>query len=196
MNLYNEKILLERSSRGDEEAFGQLFRHHKDRLYRFLLRFSQSPEAVEDIVQDIFLKLWLNKEQLTSIENLDAYLITLSKNQLINIIRRRAKESDILAILGREGKRHEMNDATANLALSETKEQLSSTIEKLPHQQKVAFYLSRQANLKHEEIASLMQISKNTVRNHIIQAMRTLKKSLTSLLVSVAIHFTIFFQIH
>ena len=190
---YNEKILLARSSQGDEEAFGHLFRQKKDRLYSFLMRFSQSPEVVEDIVQDIFLKLWLNKEQLNSIENLDAYLITLSKNQLINIIRRRAKESDILAVLGREGQRHELNNATVNLELTETKEQLSATIEKLPHQQKVAFYLSRQANLKHEEIASLMQISKNTVRNHIIQAMRTLKKSLTSLLVSVAIHFFIFF---
>ncbi|MCH5717409.1 sigma-70 family RNA polymerase sigma factor [Niabella hibiscisoli] len=147
---------------------------------------------VEDIIQDVFLKLWSSKEQLTSIENLDAYLVTLSKNQLINLIRRRAKESDILAILGREGQRHEINNATENLTLTETKEKLSATIEKLPHQQKVAFYLSRQANLKHEDIASIMQISKNTVRNHIIQAMRTLKKSLTSLLVSVAIHFFIF----
>lgn len=190
---YSEKILLAKSSQGDEEAFGQLFRHHKDRLYSFLLRFSQSPEIVEDIIQDIFLKLWLNREQLSSIEKLDAYLVTLSKHQLINIIRRRAKESDILAALGRESHWKEANNAPENLALHEAQEKLAATVENLPHQQKVAFYLSRQANLKHEEIASLMQISKNTVRNHIIQAMRTLKKSLTSLLVSVAIHFFIFF---
>lgn len=191
---YNEKILLDRSSRGDEEAFGHLFRQKKDRLYSFLMRFSPSPEIVEDIIQDIFLKLWLNKEQLSAIENLDAYLVTLSKHQLINIIRRRAKETDILTSLSRDSHwKNESNRAPENLALNETLEKLSATIEKLPNQQKLAFYLSRQADLKHEEIASLMQISKNTVRNHIIQAMRTLKKSLTSLLVSIAVHFFIFF---
>lgn len=190
---YNEKILLEKSSQGDEEAFSHLFLQKKDRLYNFLLRFSQSPELVEDIIQDIFLKLWSNKEQLTSIENLDAYLVTLCKHQLINLIRRRAKEAEILSTLGGKAQLHDTNNAPGHLALSETQEKLSAIIEKLPNQQKAAFYLSRQANLKHEEIASLMQISKNTVRNHIIEAMRTLKKSLTSLLVSVAIHFFIFF---
>ncbi len=193
---YNEKILLAKSSQGDEEAFGHLFRQKKDRLYSFLMRFSESPEIVEDIIQDIFLKLWLNREQLNAIDNLDAYLLTLSKNQLINIIRRRARESDILASLARDNYWNDTNQAPENLALHETREKLAATVDKLPHQQKVAFYLSRQGNLKHEEIASLMQISKNTVRNHIIQAMRTLKKSLTSLLVSVAILFLFFFPNH
>jgi RNA polymerase sigma-70 factor (family 1) len=190
---YNEKILLDKSSLGDEEAFSHLFLQKKDRLYSFLMRFSQSPELVEDIIQDIFLKLWSNKEQLNSIENLDAYLITLSKHQLINLIRRRARETAIVATLSGKARLHETNNAPEHLALNETQEKLAAIIEQLPNQQKVAFYLSRQTNLKHEEIASLMQISKNTVRNHIIQAMRTLKKSLTSLLVSITVHFFIFF---
>ncbi|MGN7783121.1 RNA polymerase sigma-70 factor [Niabella sp. 22666] len=184
---------MDKSSLGDEEAFSHLFLQKKDRLYSFLMRFSQSPELVEDIIQDIFLKLWSNKEQLNSIENLDAYLITLSKHQLINLIRRRARETAIVATLSGKARLHETNNAPEHLALNETQEKLAAVIEQLPNQQKVAFYLSRQTNLKHEEIASLMQISKNTVRNHIIQAMRTLKKSLTSLLVSITVHFFIFF---
>lgn len=184
MTSYNEKILLEKAAQGDAEAFGQLFYQKKDKLYSFLLKYARSEDIVEDIIQDVFLKLWTGKEHLAAIENIDGYLITLSKNQLVNIIRRQAKESSILTALSKDLGRAALNDAPANLALGDTEKKLSDTINKLPKQQKVAFYLSRHGNLKHEEIASLMQISKNTVRNHIIQAMQTLKKSLTSLLFS------------
>ncbi len=184
MALYNKNTLLQDCSKGDEKAFTELFRQNKDRLFHFLMRFTQSPEEAEDIVQEVFMTLWTNREKLPEVENLNAYMFTICRNKVINIIKRKAKEGVIIRALQTQQVELEQNDTAEHLHYKEAKKKISLAFEHLPRQQKTAFYLSRQNELKHEEIASLMQISKNTVRNHIVQVIKTLKKSLATMMVS------------
>ncbi len=69
---------------GDATAFAALFRSYKDKLYGFLLRATGSPEMAEDIVQDIFLRLWKNREKLPEIGQFGAYIYQMARNQVIN----------------------------------------------------------------------------------------------------------------
>jgi RNA polymerase sigma-70 factor (ECF subfamily) len=96
-----EKELLQGVAEGNELAFGQLFHNWRDKLYFFILRIVDSSSITEDLVQDVFVKIWVNRETLSTIENFGAYLYTMARNEAISGMRRKASETVILAELQR-----------------------------------------------------------------------------------------------
>lgn len=175
--LYDEKELLKLASSGNEKAFTYLFHQHKNKLFGYLFRLTNSQEITEDIIQDIFLKLWKDKSELINIVQFDAYLFRMAKNQAINSFKNIARQTllyaeyfDTLSI---------EDYSTDNLLqFDETQKLLNQIIETLPPQQKLVFKLSREQHLKHDEIAQMLNLSPNTVKNHIIQAINTIKQKL------------------
>lgn len=175
--LYDEKELLKLASSGNEKAFTYLFHQHKNKLFGYLFRLTNSQEITEDIIQDIFLKLWKDKSDLINIVQFDAYLFRMAKNQAINSFKNIARQTllyaeyfDTLSI---------EDYSTDNLLqFDETQKLLNQIIETLPPQQKLVFKLSREQHLKHDEIAQMLNLSPNTVKNHIIQAINTIKQKL------------------
>jgi RNA polymerase sigma-70 factor (ECF subfamily) len=175
--LYDEKELLKLASSGNEKAFTYLFHQHKNKLFGYLFRLTNSQEITEDIIQDIFLKLWKDKSELINIVQFDAYLFRMAKNQAINSFKNIARQTllyaeyfDTLSI---------EDYSTDNLLqFDETQKILNQIIETLPPQQKLVFKLSREQHLKHDEIAQMLNLSPNTVKNHIIQAINTIKQKL------------------
>jgi hypothetical protein len=77
--LYDEKELLIHASNGSEEAFSLIFHTYKNKLYGYLFRITESSEVAEDIVQEIFLKLWKDKSDLANIISFDSYLLEWQK---------------------------------------------------------------------------------------------------------------------
>lgn len=130
----------------------------------------------EDIVQDVFLKLWNEHESLTGIENFGNYIFRMSKNHAINHFRRMAHETLIISEMFQADPTH--NQTEDFIALQETEKILAEIIDKLPAQQKAIYHLSRHEGRSHEEIAALLKISPHTVRNHIVQAMSTIRTHL------------------
>ena len=175
--LHDEKELLKLASSGNEKAFTYLFHQHKNKLFGYLFRLTNSQEITEDIIQDIFLKLWKDKSELINIVQFDAYLFRMAKNQAINSFKNIARQTllyaeyfDTLSI---------EDYSTDNLLqFDETQKLLNQIIETLPPQQKLVFKLSREQHLKHDEIAQMLNLSPNTVKNHIIQAINTIKQKL------------------
>ncbi|WP_165940050.1 RNA polymerase sigma factor [Dyadobacter psychrotolerans] len=173
----NERALLVRSSESDENAFAALFHLYKHKLYAYLLRLTESEMLSEDIVQDVFMKLWNDRSSLSEIDSFGSYLFRMSKNHVINHFRRMSHETLIIAEM------FQLNDSAHNetqdmIALKETEKILGEIIEKLPAQQKAVYQLSRQDGKSHDEIANLLKISPNTVKNHIVQAMSTIRTQL------------------
>lgn len=171
---HSEKALLLLSSKGDRYAFTQLFHLYKHKLYSFLLRLTGSPQMAEDIIQDIFIKIWTRKEQLNEVEKFGSYLFRMAQNQSINAFRKMAAETLALSHIQSAT---DQNSTDCYLYEKETTALLHQALSRLSAQQKLVYTLSREEGLKYEEIAHRLNLSPSTVKNHMIAALRTLRET-------------------
>lgn len=174
--MQSEKELLQLAAGGNELAFTRLFHGYKYKLYGFVFRLTGTHASAEDVVQDIFEKLWKDREVLLEIDSFQRYIFRMAQNHAINGFRRMAREVTILKQLTDALAASSASTPQGSLALKETQERLHNAIQQLPPQQKIVFLLSREQGVKHEEIARRLQITTGTVKNHMIQALRTLRK--------------------
>ena len=86
--LLNEKVLLRQVARHDEKAFKALFETYQARLYHYIIHIIKSREAAEEMVIDVFLKIWQQRESLHEIESFDAYLFRIAFNKSVDFLRR------------------------------------------------------------------------------------------------------------
>ncbi len=172
--LNNEADLLTLISLGDEGAFRKIFDFYGRRLNSYVLRITDNEEMAEEIVMDAFLKIWVNRADLQNIQNFDAYLYTLVRNRAFNAIKRIAKESEIIKELSHTNT--EYQECTEETVIyKDYKHLLDEALNKLPPQQRLAYTLSRNEGLKYDEIATALNLSKNTVKAHLKKAVGTLR---------------------
>lgn len=176
-SVHKEQDLLQLASLGDQQAFTTLYDLYKNKLFAYALRLTESEMLAEDIVQDVFLKLWNNQQSLKSIDKLDSYLFRMCKNDIINHFKRASHETLILAELFHQ-KPVGYNDTQETVAFKEAEKILLEVLEKLTPQQKAIYHLSREDGKTHEEIARILQIAPNTVKNHMIKAMALIRSEL------------------
>lgn len=172
---HNENELLQLAANGGQDAFTELFMQNRHKLFSFLMRLTQSPEATEDVIQDIFMKLWRNKSSLAEIDNFSSYLFRMAQNQCITQFKRMAKETLILSRLASDSSASR-STTEDHIAVKEVQEQLQQAVAKLTPQQKLVFTLSREKGLKYDEIAAELNISPSTVKNHMIDALRIIRQ--------------------
>lgn len=170
----SEKKLLISSARGEEEAFAQLFHFYKDKLFSFIFRITGSPQLAEDIIQEVFAKIWTKKEQLIDVDNFGSYLFRAAQNHSINAFRKMAAENLAVSALKN---RLEDNSTDHYMSEKETTALLHTALSRLSAQQKLVFTLSREEGLRYEEIAKKLNLSPSTVKNHMIAALRTLRET-------------------
>ncbi len=131
----------------------------------------------EDILQDIFVKIWTHRAQLGSIQHFDAYIYKMSQNRAISGIKRAAQEVLILSELkkGQEPSALVTDDAVIRRELSRN---FQTILQKLPTQQRLVYTLTHIHGLKHEEVAQRLKISASTVKNHMTRALYTIRQEL------------------
>ena len=174
---HEEKELLRLASQADQDAFTRLFHKYKNKLFTYVLRLTESEMLAEDIVQNVFMRLWEDHEQLGNIDTFDRYIFRMAKNDSINHFRRMAHETLIVAEIFHH-KPAGYNDTHELLFVKDVEKVLSNVLEKLTPQQKAVYHLSRDEGKTHDEIANLLKISPNTVKNHIVQAMSAVRSQL------------------
>ncbi len=171
--LYEKELLL-RVAGGDEQSFRQLFDAYRPKLYTYLLKLTESPETAEDLVHDVFLKLWLKKENFAEVENFSAYLYRMAHNQAITGLRRMSTETLVLAEV--KYRDHNIPEEPAyTLQRKEVQEFIQQAVQKLTPKQKEAFILSKELGLRQAEIASRMGIGVGTVKTHLQEAVKQLR---------------------
>lgn len=170
---YDERSLLESVARGDETAFRKLFDNWHRFLATHIYRITESKELTEEIVQDVFLKIWLSRETLGEINNFRAYLVTISRNHALNALRKMATE-----IKNSESWKKEQTESSGEKGVSEKifYSLIDQAIDKLPERQKQVWILHRQQRLSYKEIASKLNISKETVKTHLALATAAITK--------------------
>lgn len=151
---------------GNESAFKKLYILYQPLLYNHIYRITESIEITDEIIQDVFLKIWHTREALTAVNNFKAYLFTVSKNYAISFLRKHVRETTLHQKWKSEAKNVShlrVNDD----AKSDYYGLLDEAIDQLPPQQKKTYLLSRHLQLKYAEIAEQMGISKETVKKYL-----------------------------
>jgi RNA polymerase sigma-70 factor (family 1) len=175
---HNERALLERVAAGDEQAFTRLFDLYFHALGEHIFRITRSHQVAEEIVQDVFLKIWIAREALLEVRDFRAYLFIASRNQAINAIKKAARENEKLSAYESAVERAGKQDEDENRRHLEEQyySLLDQAIERLPTQQRTVFIMSRRQRKKHDEIAQEMALSKETVKKYIQHATRSISE--------------------
>lgn len=174
----NDHDLLILISAGDQNAFHLLFNAQSPRVYGFALKLTRSQDLAEEIVQEVFMKIWINRESLADIDHIDAYLHTVTRNHTFNVLKRIATEETAkLALSKKVADAHCETEETVNFR--ESQNRLNRAIDQLPPQQRMVYSLCHNEGLKYEEVARRLNISRLTVKTHMQQALRTLKSHFT-----------------
>jgi RNA polymerase sigma-70 factor (family 1) len=172
-----ETALLTALANDDEQAFGALYHKYHQKLFYFVLNFTQSQQAAEDALQEVFVKIWSERKQLPSITNFNAWIFRITKNHVLNGLRRMARETLILAEIARD-----MNPGTedtyAILSYKDVHAVLKAGMDELPPQQKLVMELSRNEGMKYEDIGTRLNISSLTVKKHAAQALQYLREKI------------------
>lgn len=190
----DEQALLLQIADGDEFAFRYLFETYHQQLGTHIFRLTNSVEMAEEVVQDVFLKLWINREELKDIRNFKAYLFVISKNQALNCIKKTIREQ-----------KHQQQWETENAGEEELVMQdpelnnyytlLDLAIDQLPPQQQKVYLLSRHERLKYAEIAEEMNISRETVKKYLqlaVSFISTYLKSNSDVVLFILLYFKFF----
>lgn len=158
-----------RLKQGDHDAFEQLYHNYKDRLIGNLLRILKSRELVEEQVQDLFMNVWKGRDKIDPEKPFKAYLFTIAANMSKNVIRRAYYDKRMRAALLPIEDRVYMH-IEEHINLIENKEILERLLEKLPPQRRMVYTLCKLDGKSYKEVSELLQISENTVNDHIRKA--------------------------
>lgn len=169
--------LIARVSQGDEASFKKLYDLYRNRVFSIAWKFAGSRALAEDIMQDVFIRLWMQREKLSDIHSFDAYLNVVTRNHVFNYLRKLAIEESFLRNLSVKEEVH-MQAGFDNVAYNELKGALDKAVSLLPPQQKKVYLLSRMEGLKYEEISTCLNISRSAVKSHIVEARRFIKNYL------------------
>jgi len=175
--LYDEPTLLLKIADGDETAFRQLFNQYWDNIYGVAFTFTKSPVLAEEMVQDVFVKIWINRQQLPQVKKFSDYLFIIARNHIFSVLRKKIYEepfSDHLKNYFREAS----NLPDQQLLYRDAENLLQEALAQLPPQQHLIYCLSRKDGLNQDEIASKLNISKNTVKSHMSKALQFLRNYL------------------
>lgn len=173
---YNEYELQQQLAAGNELAFTRLFDHYRGTIYGVAIKFLKSPVLAEEVVQDVFMKVWHKREEMAGVNQLGAYLFIMARNFIFDRIKKISYETiDDISLL----KQHSADDDAEYLVRQHQCQQiLQKVINLLPPQQRQVYHFAKVDGLSHEMIAEKMQLSKLTVKKHMAMALQHIRKHL------------------
>lgn len=163
---------------GDKEAYAWVYKNYCKKVYDYALLITGNEAVSEDIVQEVFLKLWQHRQKLKSIENFNNYLYILYRNHIMDVMKGRQKELSV---------RHEYCDDVQFTDIlpddiidgKQALQKMEKIVMQLPRQQQLVYKLSREHGWKRDQIAEEMKIRPNSVKTHLQLALKFLKKKLS-----------------
>lgn len=171
--------ILSAITHGDEHAFAQLYHNYHKRLVAFSKTIVHSNELAEEVVEDVFIKIWRNRQHLQHVNNLTVYLYVATKNGSLNCIAKKAKE---LTFTPFDGIDFEFDHPAANpcdlMITNEMHVRMKQAIDALPPRCKMIFKLVREDGLKYKEVATVLNIAVNTIDAQMAIAVKRISEAL------------------
>lgn len=177
INFGSDSDLVTRLREGDESAFGKLYEKYASKIYNISRKMGLLHEDAEGIIQEVFLKIWRNRDNLDSSLSFNAYIIAIVRSIVLKQSRKRARflAFQHYAITYWPGQTNETEDY---VIFSDLDELSSKAIDELPAKQKQVFMMKNFEHLTNEEIAEKLKLSTRTVENQIYRATKSLKEKL------------------
>jgi len=175
---FDEVSLLNQLKDGNSGAYMQLYDHYHQKLYVYILRFVKIPAIAEDILQDVFLKIWEVRQQINPGMSFNGYLYRISRNMVFKLMKKIAADDELrLKVM------HQLNnsveEAHLKLQWKQYDKMLNDAVNLLPPKRQQVFKLCREQGMKYDEVAEKLGISRNTVKEHMISAMKSVKEYLS-----------------
>ncbi|BAV07361.1 RNA polymerase sigma-70 factor, ECF subfamily [Filimonas lacunae] len=174
---YHNSELLERVAAGDNAAFTELFNQYWDNIYSVALVLTKSEAMAEDVVQEIFLKIWNKRQELTAVTRFDNYLFILARNHIFSDFKKLRIRKEHAERLQHYFSGYEFTPED-QLMEKEVSAILEAAVAGLSAQQQQVYRLNREQGLTYEQIAEELGISVHTVRNHMVRALKHIREYL------------------
>jgi RNA polymerase sigma-70 factor (family 1) len=174
----SDEELLARLAANDEAAFRSLFERYREALFTYTARFVRSDQVAEELVMDVFMKIWLGRELALKIDRFEAFLFRVARNKCIDFLRSAARDSDFRELVWARLQGLPEEQADSMLIAQEYETKVREAIGLLSPQRRKVYQLSREQEYTHDQIAGQLGISKATVNNHIVEAQGFIRKYL------------------
>ncbi len=172
-----DKKLVKSLKKGDIAAFKDIFAFYERRLYYFVFSFTKSEYISEEIIQEIFIKIWENRKQISLKKSFHSYIFVLAKNRTFNYLRDASKRESIKRELWNNLSR-QYEQIESDLFYSEYEDIVDDIVKSFPQTERSVYRLSIEEGKNNSEIASLLGLREKTVRNHLWKTKHAIKVQL------------------
>jgi len=176
--IHNDRELFNLIAGGDERAFKQLYYEYLPRIQPLIAAIIRLDAPVKDIVQEIFLRIWLNREKLTEIQDPKAWIFKIAYFQSFTWLRRQTVKQRSREVLVAQASNNTGNPVEEYTSVQEIGRLVRQAILSLAPREQLIYQLSREEHLKIQEIANRLEISPNTVKNTLVRALKKIRKAL------------------
>lgn len=174
---YNDKLLVKEIKAGNEKAFHKIYDLYSNDLFAYCLSILKSRTFSEEIIQDVFLKVWLNREDLNSELSFKSYLYTITRNLSYNFLSKAANDRDLKQEIFFKSQ-NSFNSTEDYIANEEYRVLQSEAMETLPPKCKVIFQMARNEGKSQKEISQELGISISTVKGQMGKAIGMMRNFL------------------
>lgn len=176
ISLYDEQELLAKLQSGDHAAFGKIYGIYSRRIYLNTLKLVKDEDEAQEILQDVFIRIWNARETIDSSRPFGSFLFSIARNLIRDFFRKAARDERMRQLLAERGS--ELYDHIESaIDHKETSEILQRAIDALPQQRKMIFTLCRVEGKSYEEVAAILGISVSTVGNQLTKATKTVRQA-------------------
>lgn len=180
--------ILRRLSRGEASAYESLFERYHSKVRRFVAAITGDDAPAEDIAQNVFMKIWLNRSELERVNSLNNYLFTIARNEACDFLRKQASRYKY-AGAHRDDPAEDSYRFALNYDLERIEGIVSRCVEEMPSQRRLVYKMSREEKLTSAEIAEKLHLSKRTVDRHISLALSDIRTALGNIVSGLAFFF-------
>ncbi len=174
--------LLTRLKSDDMLAFDKVYELYSHKLFSFVFKILKNEADTDDIVQEVFVRIWESRDKLEDYKLLNSYIFTIAYNNSIDLIRKRINNNKYLEHLKYSAVINATPNLISEIEFNELNTQVQKLIAQLPERQKQVYLLHKEDGLTYPEIAEKLGISKNTVENHIAKALKYLRQNIDNTL--------------
>ncbi len=183
--------IIKRLKKDDKSAIDELFGYYYPRLFHFSRSILKIENEVDDVLQEVFVKIWLNRQKIGNAETFNAYIFTITKNEVLNLIRKNLRDQNFRDQLFLRSVAEEYQQQS-QLEFEEVKAGIDKIVANLPEKRQQVFLLSRTEGLSNKEIARQLNISEKTVEDHITHSVRKIKNAMKEMGILSILYFYLF----
>lgn len=193
--LLSDTYLVKLLKEHNEAAFQQIFERYRNDIYTYAKTLLRSDVAAEEVVQEVFLRIWQKTDQLNPDLSLRAFLFTMCRNLCFDALRKIANNKKLCEEIfyTTETSHNQIQDGLFDQEYEQIKQ---GAIEKLPPKRKLIFQMSREREMSYEEISTELGISTSTVKSQMNKALKHMRNQLerqTDLILTLVVYFEFFF---